>query len=69
MLALAKSKYSDRGEFFWNQRLPYVAESYRISTASKPRLLKVFNQFLLERAEQIKQLREKHQIFGVEHRR
>lgn len=67
--ALAKARYSDNEGLYWNQQLPYVSQSYRASTAAKPRLIKSFNRFLVDRAELIQQLQTRYQIFGLDHPR
>lgn len=49
----------------WAPKLPYTAQSYKLSTAKKPRLIKKFNEFLAAKKQTVTAIRKKYGIKDI----
>lgn len=56
------SNYSAGEQLVFNSKLPYTMQSYKLSTATRPRVLKELNVFLENNAALVEQLQKKHGI-------
>ena len=61
----ASKKFPDSEGLVFDRSLPYTAQSYMLSTAKNPQLLKEFNHFLLLKARLIKDLKQKYKINDI----
>lgn len=58
-------KFPDSEGLVFDKSLPYTAQSYMLSTAKNPQLLKEFNHFLLLKARLIHELKQKYNINDI----
>ena len=56
------SRYTGKETLVFNPKLPYTLQSYKLSTANRPRVLKELNSFLKDNVAMVERLQEKYGI-------